>query len=495
MAAKSIMMAAFNSPIIHRLQVVVTKTQQTFIYESDELTALVSTLHQHMKYYGYQNVQLPALADVEIFRGRAGDQVIANLVTVSHFGRQLALRPEFTALAAHRYTKLYGDQRKTVRWQFNGSVFRETAHQANQQMSLGAELIGLGVSLADAEIVSMAVLGLSKALDMTNLRIEIGHIGLIRNCLSQFQLDKRTERFLLGHLSELAYDKLSPDELINHFEVMMTAGQDKASPEQSSPRPDDIAQEARHMLDIMLDATRSGATMGGRTRENVVRRMLQKRQRLAEIGRFKEAVHYLYQLTHISDQPNEAFAEIRRLVSEDNSAAQQDLQEWQSIIELVIAYGVDEGHISIDPGLLRDWNYYTGIVFNIDSSNGIRLGGGGRYDELIEFVGGNEHVPAVGFGYYVDAIMECKEPSSSPKIDTSILFLTWDEHVEPVLIVQWSKMLRDAGMNVFIQRDSITSDVPNHNHLHLTVDGQIRYQQQSYTFNDLTALIEGIAAQ
>lgn len=52
----------------------------------------------------------------------------------------------------------------------------------------------------------------------------------------------------------------------------------------------------------------------------------------------------------------------------------------------------------------RGFEYYTGIIFSFYSS-GRRLGGGGRYDELIPLVGGGS-VCASGFALYVDELMD-----------------------------------------------------------------------------------------
>ncbi len=51
----------------------------------------------------------------------------------------------------------------------------------------------------------------------------------------------------------------------------------------------------------------------------------------------------------------------------------------------------------------RGFEYYTGIIFGFYRA-GRRLGGGGRYDELIPLVGGKK-IPASGFALYIDELM------------------------------------------------------------------------------------------
>ena len=63
-----------------------------------------------------------------------------------------------------------------------------------------------------------------------------------------------------------------------------------------------------------------------------------------------------------------------------------------------------QDNISFDYSFLRDLQYYTGFIFEIYTPSwGYPLGGGGRYDRLLEFC---EHpLPAVGFALSIDYIL------------------------------------------------------------------------------------------
>ena len=74
-------------------------------------------------------------------------------------------------------------------------------------------------------------------------------------------------------------------------------------------------------------------------------------------------------------------------------------------------------HYQIDFASSIGFEYYTGVVFQLEGPNGI-LGKGGRYDELIPLIGGGK-IPASGFALYLDQFMRLvKEvkPSPSEKI-------------------------------------------------------------------------------
>lgn len=70
--------------------------------------------------------------------------------------------------------------------------------------------------------------------------------------------------------------------------------------------------------------------------------------------------------------------------------------------EYLTALGID---FRLDPGLVRGLDYYTRTVFEFPSESlGFALGGGGRYDGLVEEVGGSP-TPGLGFGLGMDRIM------------------------------------------------------------------------------------------
>ena len=90
------------------------------------------------------------------------------------------------------------------------------------------------------------------------------------------------------------------------------------------------------------------------------------------------------------------------------------IDDLAQIAALLDSMGQD---YQIDFASGEGFEYYTGMVFQFYSS-GELLGKGGRYDELIPLVGG-ENVPASGFALFTDKISPIKSeksPSSSDRI-------------------------------------------------------------------------------
>jgi len=91
---------------------------------------------------------------------------------------------------------------------------------------------------------------------------------------------------------------------------------------------------------------------------------------------------------------------LRSVFSSSLPAIGPDLDELGRIADLLSGLGFT---YQIDFASGRGFEYYTGIIFGF-YIKGRRLGGGGRYDELISLVGGKD-ICASGFALYVDELM------------------------------------------------------------------------------------------
>ena len=80
-------------------------------------------------------------------------------------------------------------------------------------------------------------------------------------------------------------------------------------------------------------------------------------------------------------------------------ADSQALADLRRLFELLDAYGIAD-RATFDASVVRGLAYYTGVVFEaFDTSGALRaICGGGRYDRLLETLGGKS-LPAVGFGF------------------------------------------------------------------------------------------------
>lgn len=76
-------------------------------------------------------------------------------------------------------------------------------------------------------------------------------------------------------------------------------------------------------------------------------------------------------------------------------------------------------------GLVREWGYYTGFVFDIYNGENVILGGGGRYDSLGNSLG--ESLPAAGFAVDSEKIISNNNKSIKNATNKKITVFINDE--------------------------------------------------------------------
>lgn len=123
---------------------------------------------------------------------------------------------------------------------------------------------------------------------------------------------------------------------------------------------------------------------------------------------------------------------------------------FQSVQKYLGAIGIP---FQLNHRLVRGLDYYTRTVFEVEprdkGGQQSTLGGGGRYDDLIEELGGNA-TPAVGFAAGLERIiLNLKEQKldipASPKADAFIAYLGEEAKIEAMKI---ASELRKAGIAI-----------------------------------------------
>jgi histidyl-tRNA synthetase len=352
-----------------------------------------------MARYGYQHAEVPVIEPSELFLTRAGDQIIHKLFTFERHGISLALRPEFTSPALRRYMSQHPDMHHpVVRWQFSGVIFEDDPADVRMQyerISVGAECIGLAGVVADAELIEMAMTGCNAAGTRAGTLV-LGHVQLVRALLSVYELDNRLQQFVLSHISALRDPALGVEFVMSRFDALASG----------IGEPMGLRAEAdtQRAFELMLDSTERGATLGGRTQADIARRLLQKQRRASQRGHIIDVLRLVSDLCLVKAAPDEAFARLRRFPIQ-SAPWSATLDDWETMVQKLLSQDFKATLIMIQPGALRDWEYYSGMIFELYSTDGRHLAGGGRYDDFARLLGAQVDIPAVGFVYYLDQLM------------------------------------------------------------------------------------------
>ncbi len=102
--------------------------------------------------------------------------------------------------------------------------------------------------------------------------------------------------------------------------------------------------------------------------------------------------------------------------------ATRGLDNLAEVLDIIEDLGI---RYTVNLGLARGLDYYTGCVFEF-YAGGWQVAGGGRYDNLIELLGG-EPTPAVGIGFGVDRMARFIEPPEEDAPEFMILPVSREE--------------------------------------------------------------------
>jgi ATP phosphoribosyltransferase regulatory subunit len=312
-------------------------------------------LQQVFHRWGYHQIITSTLErmDTLMAGGAIESEAIFQLQGVGE--EALGLRSELTASIARTVaTRILTDQNRAAlpaRLFYNANVFcrtSEDSHSTRHEFyQAGVELLGVGGTLADAEVLllvmdCLASLGLSGP-DIPRCQILLGEAGLTRSLLSAFPEGLRTQvRDALAKLDRLALEAmpLTPDQ-------------------------------QRHAL-LLMD---------------------------------------------LRGKPGWVLEKVKQL--DLNAQQQQQVAQLKALVELLQSTQDLGDSLVLDLSLIRTFDYYTGVVFEVVVQGQV-MGQGGRYDKLLELYDPQgRSIPGVGFGLQLERLQQVLAPRLPQQVAVS----------------------------------------------------------------------------
>ena len=323
--------------------------------------------------YGFEPVETPAIEYTDALGKFLPDQDRPNEGVFSFQDddeQWLSLRYDLTAPLARYVAENFDALPKPYRSYRFGWVFRNEKPgpgRFRQFMQFDADTVGSASPAADAEICMMA------ADTMEALGIPRG----------SYLVKVNNRKILDGVLEEIGLD--GEGNAGKRLTVM-----------RAIDKLDRLGDLGVHLLLTKGRRDESGdfTTGAGLTEENAIR------------------VTSIFQARDIDNETT-----CDRLRGSPNAPLirQQGVDELEKLTQLIKAGGYDDGRIIIDPSVVRGLEYYTGPVYEVELTFGIKdeegravrfgsVAGGGRYDGLVARFRG-EPVPATGFSIGVSRLM------------------------------------------------------------------------------------------
>src|SRR5256884_6921728 len=171
--------------------------------------------------FGFREVSTPTFESLELFTAKSGPGIVKELYAFKdQGGRDLALRPEFTASILRFYVSSLRSRPKPLKLYTTGNAFRYEEPQKGRYREfsqLNAEIIGGAALPSDAEALALAI-GTMGAIGLKQVRARIGTIGFLRSYLPLppadqglvlHSLDKRNFPMLEAELARLGRKDLA----------------------------------------------------------------------------------------------------------------------------------------------------------------------------------------------------------------------------------------------------------------------------------------------
>jgi histidyl-tRNA synthetase len=144
--------------------------------------------------WGYREVRTPTIEYLHLFTS-AGTLTPGRLGKVYSFldwdgwsGERVVLRPDGTIPVARFYSEsLQGQGLARLFYAANTFIFEESPAKTRERWQCGAELIGVGSSVADVELITLSLKTLQK-LGLKDIELRLSHAGLIKALLSRLGL-------------------------------------------------------------------------------------------------------------------------------------------------------------------------------------------------------------------------------------------------------------------------------------------------------------------
>ena len=363
-------------------------------------------LREFFHLHGYRVLETPILEPTELFLRKSGGELAARTYSFTDpGGNEVSLRPEYTASILRHYLEDITEP-LPLRIQYAGPVFRYESDGSSyrQFTQVGAELMGSSSARADAEVLSLSCAALSD-LGLSECHLEIGDIRVHHSLLESLGLSGRAIGFILSNIPEL---KSGQEGLANVREraiQLRLLASNSRQRDLASAIGDMEEGTARKLLEGLLNWAEVGS-LGQREPSEVVERLLRKFRGTDDPKALERGLEIACALSCIKGEPSRCLAEVEKVIesSDSNSAALNRLKE---VVKLLEVDHPDGATITLDFGLARGLAYYTGIVFEIKlPSLGTSLGGGGRYDALAKALGSPSHMPALGFAYTLEHVID-----------------------------------------------------------------------------------------
>ena len=370
-------------------------------YDTPAIKALNDQAVEILKCFaanGYTRQEPSILQPADIFLDRSGEEIRRRTFTLTDpSGRELCLRPDLTIPICK--TVVDSKVPLPARVCYNGLAFRHqpnAPHSPTQFFQAGAELLGLlDIAAGDVEILSLAVETV-RATGLKDIDLTVGDLAFFGALVDALDVPPHWRARLKRHFWRAGY-----------FEELLGRLTHGSPAEQKSLLASLAGKSTAEARKIVERATAGHARQGLRTFDEIVERLMEQAADEEASHLDETVVRVITGLLNVSGPARAALAEIRSQTAKAGIDLSKPVQAMEARLDALQALGIDPARVTFAAHFGRNLEYYTGFVFEL-RSRGADIGGGGRYDTLLEAIGAGHAIPAIGVALSTETILAAR---------------------------------------------------------------------------------------
>ena len=364
--------------------------------ELDALESIAAAVLGVFAAHGYTRHEPAVLQPAQIFVDRSGEEIRRRTYELSDpSGRELCLRPDLTI--------------PTCKWQvdsgnpyparlcYHGLAFRHEPGDG-QFYQAGAELLGLADRAAgDVEMMALAVEAM-RAGGVGEFDMIVGDLALFATLVDALDVPAQWRGRLKRHFWRTGY-----------FEALlarMVAGEASEAQRAIEALRGLKLMELKPAIENLIE--REGeAPLGGRTRQDVIERLMIQASDATTPRLDAGVADLITKFLKVSGPGEIALEQIRELTKPIAADMVRPLAAMADRLNALKTMGVPPERVRFVAHFGRALEYYTGFVFEFWTRAG-EVGGGGRYDTLMESLGAPRGTMAVGCAIRTERLLKAR---------------------------------------------------------------------------------------
>lgn len=357
---------------------------------------------------GFEPISPAVIQPADVFLDLIGEDLRARTyVFTDPDGAELCLRPDLTIPTCRIYLDRHRDGPLPARYTYNGGVFRY--QPAGGTLTRPREIRQAGIESfaaadpgrAEAEILALSVEAV-RAAGLRAFRLRVGDLGLFKALIEALEMPERWRARLKHHFWRPEAFRAQLGRLVTG-----NAGVSRLPPKLVAALETGRSEDAPAIVAGYL-AEHGFDVAGTRGVDEIAEQVLGEIADGREPPLPRTVATVLESYLAITATAAEAPERLRAFSREHRIGIEPALATFERRLTLAAEEGVDLAQAQFSAGFGRAFEYYTGFVFEIMSptiGDTTPIGGGGRYDTLVQAISGRIDVPAVGSAIHTERLL------------------------------------------------------------------------------------------